>query len=261
MGEFANKRFFVTGGGSGIGRATAAYLIGGGARVALFDASAGNVQSVQAELTGLGGNVRAFSGDVRNRAALAQAVDAVAGEWGGLDGLVCAAGILRSGRLATLSAESWDEVMDINVKGVLFACQEALRVMLAQPWTEGSPRRKIAVISSATAASPKVGLGAYAISKVALINLVKVLANEHAGEGINVNAVAPGTIVTPMVQARLAQADDGTGFKLYGSSPIGRLGEPEDVARTIGFLCSDKADFINGAVVAIDGGTTATFPV
>lgn len=260
MNEFAGKRFFLTGGASGIGRASAAHLAANGARVGIFDASGPNVEAVRAELSSRGAEVLATSGDVRDRGALAQAIDATVDRWGGLDGLVCAAGILRSGRLATLSADAWDEVMDVNVKGVLFACQEALRVMLAAGWKQGDPRRKIAVISSATANSPKVGLGAYAISKVSLINLVKVLANEHAGDGINVNAVAPGTIVTPMVQERLNQSSDGSEFKLYGTSPIGRLGEPEDIARSIGFLCSAGADFVNGAVLAIDGGTTATFP-
>ncbi len=150
--------------------------------------------------------------------------------------------------------------MDVNVKGVLAACQEALRLMSATSCREGAPRRRIVVVSSATAASPKVGLGAYAASKAALVNLVKVLAGEQAGHGVNMNAVTPGTIVTPMVESRLGQDADASGYRLYGTAPVGRLGEAGDVAGAIAFLCSDAADFVTGAVLTVDGGTTATFP-
>jgi NAD(P)-dependent dehydrogenase (short-subunit alcohol dehydrogenase family) len=151
--------------------------------------------------------------------------------------------------------------MTINVKGVLISCQEALRAMHKAPRLPGTPRQKIVVISSATAHNPKIGLGAHAVSKIALVNLVRVLASEQASRGINVNAVAPGTIRTLMVLACLEGAQDNSGFKLYGTAPVGRLGQPEDVANAIKFLCSDEADFITGAIIPIDGGTTAPFSV
>jgi NAD(P)-dependent dehydrogenase (short-subunit alcohol dehydrogenase family) len=259
MPQFDNKRVAITGGGSGIGRQTALRFARAGARVAILDVAVDHARAVAREIEGEGGIALAHGLDVRDAAAVQTTFDAIAGEWGGLDILVCAAGILRSGRLATMDLSVWDEVQNVNVKGVLIACQQAVRLMQAEP--SPTARRKIAVVASASAFAPKVGLGAYATSKLALVQVVRVLAAELATQGINVNAVAPGTIATPMVQERLAGASDGSGFKLYGTAPVGRMGQPQDVADAIAYLCSPEADFVTGSVLSIDGGTTAVFQV
>ena len=256
-----SDRVLITGGASGIGFATALRLGRGGARIGVFDQNANQVAAARDALALEGVEALAFAGDVRRRADLACAVDDMVARWGGLDTLVCAAGILRVGALATLEMAEWDEVMDVNLKGVLLTCQEAIRVMQAGSDAVSTRRRKIVIVASAAAEHPKVGLGAYATSKLALVQITRVFAAELASSGINVNAVAPGTIRTPMVMGGLTDSADDSGFRFYGTAPTGRMGEPDDIAGSIAFLCSDQADFITGAVLTIDGGMTATFPV
>lgn len=253
MSEFAGKRVVVTGGASGIGRAVAEYFAGFGAKVSIIDLSPDAVAQVAGELSS-DGNVSGIAADVRDEAAIASAIQ-TAGRDGGIDIAVCAAGILRTGPFMETDAKTWQDVLDVNLTGAANTCRALIPLMRTED--PAAPRRKITLLASATAMHPKKGIAAYAVSKVGVVNLARVLASEEAGNGININAIAPGTIETPMIAGLAA----GTrGFKLYGTAPVGRMGHPRDIAFAAAFLSSSQADFITGIALPVDGGTTATFP-
>lgn len=253
MSEFAGKRVVITGGASGIGRAVAEHFVGLGALVSIIDVSPEAVERVAQELSA-DGSVTGLAADVRSETAIASAVQAAARE-GGIDIAVCAAGILRTGPFLETDARTWQDVLDVNLTGAANTCRALIPLMRTDD--PAAPRRKIILLASATAMHPKKGIAAYAVSKVGVVNLTRVLASEEAGNGINVNAIAPGTIETPMIAGLGAETK---GFKLYGSAPVGRMGHPQDIAFATAFLSSAQADFITGIALPVDGGTTATFP-
>ena len=253
MSSPAQSTIVITGAASGIGRATARLFAERGARVGLIDRDAGGLDEIAAELTARGGVAVTHVCDVRNRSALTGAMCALAGPDGTIHGLVCAAGVLRASALADMSEEEFDFVFDINAKAFMFCVQAALPYLTAA-------RHSAAVvgISSASGRRPKAGSGVYAASKAALQHLVRGFAIELADRHIRVNAVSPGTTNTPMVSG-FAQGGAG-GYKPSGVSPLGRMCEPDDIARAIHFLCSRDAAMITGAILAVDGGLTAGIP-
>ncbi len=211
------------------------------------------------EIRDEGGVALAHGLDVRDAAAARMTFDAIAAAWKGLDILVCAAGILRSGQLATMDLAVWDEVQNVNVKGVLIACQQAIRLMQAE--AQPGARRKIAVVASASAFAPKVGLGAIRPRNLRWSRSCACWRPNWRRRASTSMPSRPARSRRPMVQDRLAGANDGSGFKLYGAAPVGRMGQPKDVADAIAYLCSPEADFVTGSVLSIDGGTTAVFQV
>lgn len=194
--------------------------------------------------------------DVSVAADVARAFATVASHAPGLDALVCSAGIFRTGPLLAMDEADYDALFAINTKGAWLCARAALPLLRQSATDAGSPR--IVFVASIAAIRPKVGGGAYAASKVALTQMARVLAVELAGEGILVNAIAPATVDTPMTRRLNADAAVN-GYVVSGTSPLGRVAVPVDVTRVIRFLLSEESDYMTGAVLPIDGGTSAAF--
>jgi 3-oxoacyl-[acyl-carrier protein] reductase len=250
VGPLAGKVALITGVGQNIGLATARVLVGRGAALAVSDVEAEIGRRVADELSGMG-RVEARAADVRDRAAVQGLVDWVVGAFGRLDILVNNAGRTSIGTVLEMSEADWDLEMDVALKGAFLASQAAARVMVAQ----GSGGR-IVCLASTAAESARVGGASHCAAKAGVAMLTKVMALELAPHGITVNAVAPGLV--PHEQERTSNAYREA---FRGMIPVGRLGRAGDVAQAIGFLVSDEAAFVNGAVLPVDGGFLAGRPL
>jgi 3-oxoacyl-[acyl-carrier protein] reductase len=245
MPELDGRIALVTGGSRGIGAAICAELGAAGATVVVNyvrDESA--AAEVCERVRAAGGSAEAVQGDVSSAEGAAALVSHVESEVGPIDVLVNNAGITRDDLIMRLSEEDWRTVIDTNLGGAFFTCRALSRPMLK--------RRSGAIvnISSIVGVHGNAGQTNYAASKAGLIGLTKSLAKELGGRGIRVNAIAPGYIATELTDALPGEARDA----ILGNTPLGRLGEPADVARAVRFLVSDAAGFITGDVLAVDGG-------
>lgn len=230
------KKALVSGGSSGIGAAIALSLAADGMNVTVNYSKSRNEALRIAELCG----GTAFRADVADAAQVRHMYD----EIGGQDVLVCNAGISEYGLFSDISGESWDRLFAVNVGGVKNCIQAALPYMIHQK------RGCIVIISSVWGIYGASCEAAYSASKAALIGLTKALAKELGPSGIRVNCVAPGVIETPM----LGGFTDEDKRVLAEETPLGRLGTPEDVANLVSFLCSDRAEFVTGQIIGVDGG-------
>ena len=240
--DLQNKVAIVTGGGAGIGRAIALDLASHGAELMIVDwREAGAAVN---EIKRLGRRAAATQVDVARFADAQSAVDAVVKNFGRLDILINNAGINRDGVVWKMTEEQWDAVIDVNLKG----CFNFIRA--AAPLFKEQASGKIVNITSINGLRGKFGQANYAASKAGIIGLTKTVARELGKFNVNVNAVAPGMIETEMARAMPQEAKD----KALAEIVLSRLGQPEDVARVVTFLCSDAARHITGEVIKVDGG-------
>lgn len=250
--RFEGKVALVTGASSGIGRATARALSVEGARVVLAGRRRDRLDQVAAELDPTGQRVACAAGDLREEAACRAAVETATVRFGALDLLVNAAGVIGNGAVDATSPDEWDRVMDSNVRSVWLMTRAAAPALRER-------RGAIVNISSVTSIRPYAGLASYCVSKAAVDMLTRCAALDFAPDGVRVNAVLPGVVVTELHTVTGAVADYPAFLERSKTThPLGRVGQPEEIAALALFLLSEASGWITGACVSIDGGRALT---
>jgi 3-oxoacyl-[acyl-carrier protein] reductase len=242
--ELDGKVALVTGGAQGIGRVISEELAGQGAHVFLGDVNLEGAEKTAAELKQTGAKASAIRIDVSSSSDVQSAFDSIIKEYKQVDIVVNNAGITRDGLLVRMKEADWDSVMNINLKGSFLCSQQAAKQMMKQK--SGA----IVNIASIVGLMGNFGQANYSASKAGLIGFTKTLAREVAPRGIRANAIAPGFIDTEMTRV----LEESVRKKLIEQVPLSRLGEPEDVARCVSFLVSEKASYITGQVISVNGG-------
>ena len=237
----------VTGANSGIGQGLAIALAESGADVALVGRTP--AKETAEKVRALGRRAAMVGADLATIAPVQGVVDQTLSELGGLDILVNNAGIIRRADALEFSEEDWDAVVDTNLKSLFFLCQAAARHMVSKG------RGKIINIASMLSFQGGIRVPSYTASKSGVAGLTKLLANEWAAKGINVNAIAPGYIATNNTAA--LQADETRNRQILERIPAGRWGQPSDLAGAVVFLASDAANYVQGHILAVDGGWLA----
>ncbi len=257
MSEFANASVIVTGGAKGIGSGIVRAFAGAGARVACMDVDAAAGAAIAAESAQIEGEIRFFESDASEARACKEVCETVIAEWGGIDVLCNNVGIQPVHSYVPaheLPEETWDRIVDINLKSYFLMAKYSVPNMMA--------RSSGVIINTASVQGLQSALGvsAYAASKGGILSLTRQLALEYARYNIRVLAVNPGGIDTPLVDELVeAQGLDRPEFeKSYADiHPVGRFGQPVDIANAVLFLASEKASFMTGSYVNVDGGLMA----
>jgi len=243
--RFQDRVALVTGAGRGIGAATAALMASEGARVVVSDMDIGPAEEVAGPIGGL-----AVACDVTSRDQVDAMVARAVAELGRLDVLVCCAGIIRDNLLFKMTDDDWDAVIDTHLKGTFLCARAAQKPMVERKYGK-------MVFLSSTSALGNRGQANYSTAKAGLQGMARTLAIELGPFNINVNAVAPGFVETRMTQATAERMGvDFEAFKIAAASqiPLGRIGQPEDIASVIAFLCSDESSFVSGQTIYVRGG-------
>jgi NAD(P)-dependent dehydrogenase (short-subunit alcohol dehydrogenase family) len=243
---------WVTGAGRGLGRAIAVGLANAGAKVALTARSVDELMSLEEEISRVSeGATLVVPGSVVDSGSMREVAEEIVGALGGLDILVNSAGISPAyTRAEDVDDDVWRSIVEVNLSGTFICCREAGRQML------DTGRGSMINVSSVHASSGFGHLAAYSASKGGIEALTRALAVEWAPRGVRVNCVAPGYFATPLSQPLLD--NDRLRDAVVGRTPLGRIASPDELVGAVTFLASDESSFVTGAVIAVDGGWTAT---
>jgi 3-oxoacyl-[acyl-carrier protein] reductase len=242
--SLAGRVAIVTGSGRGIGAAIARLYSRAGAHLALLDTDGATVSRTAEEIALAGGEALSFTADVTDAFAIERVFDQIAEEWGRLDILVNNAGIVLDATLTDVTDEDWAQTLDVNLRGAMVCARAAVPHMLKHGYG------RIVSATSLVARNGNYGQTAYAASKAGLIGLTRTWARELGPKGITANCVAPGFIDTDMTRALAEQQR----VALLAHIPLGRLGQPEDIAAAVAYLASPAAGYVTGAVLHVNGG-------
>ena len=242
--ELQNKVALITGGAQGIGKTISEELVQNGAHVVLGDVNLEGAQATAEAINNNEGSASAVKIDVSNPAEVKQVFDSILKDKKPIDIMINNAGITRDGLMIRMKEADWDRVLNINLKGTFLCSQQAAKQMMKQKSVV------IVNIASIVGVMGNFGQANYSASKAGVIGLTKTLAREVASRGIRVNAVAPGFIDTEMTRV----LDESVRQSLIEQIPLAKLGLPEDVARCVAFLVSDRSSYITGQVINVNGG-------
>lgn len=244
MSDFSGKVALVTGGGSGVGLATALHLAQAGARVSVVDRDAAAIAALPLDLRG-------YAADILDAGAIADVVAGISAEWRPVDILINNAGAEHTADAASVSLTDWNRVIGVNMTGTLLMSQAVLPGMMARG---GGAIVNVASISGLLGWPLSA---AYCAAKGGVVQLTRQMAVDYGPHNIRVNAVAPGTTLTPMIERLFSDMDPGARAAITDRHPLGRFAQPIEIARAIAYLASDRASFISGAILPVDGGFTA----
>lgn len=243
--SFKNKIAVVTGGATGLGFGIASHLASQGATVVI---TGRRQQQLDQAVASIGANASAIKADISNLAELDALYREIKTTHGRIDVLVANAGVGYLAPLGAITEAHYDQIFNTNVKGVTFTVQGALPLM-----PSGA---SIVIIGSTASIDPGPGLSVYGASKAALRNLVRSWIQEIKPSGVRINLVSPGPVDTPSLRGMFPDSVDETLAFLRGRSMVGRIGEPQDIARAVAFVASEQAGYINGVELFLDGGAS-----
>lgn len=260
MKELSNKVAIVTGGDSGIGWATSRELSENGASVIICSNHESQLERAIGQLGEAGYDAQGMKADVTSSQDVQRLIDFTVGRYGGIDILVNSAGVQRYGTVVETEEDTWDEVLNVNLKGMYLTAKFAIPQMISRGG--GS----IVNVSSVQAFASQKGVAAYTASKGGINAMTRAMALDHAQDRIRVNVVCPASVDTPMLRWS-ADRFKGSGsqeevIKSWGKThPLGRVAEPREIAEVIAFLASDKASFVTGSEYKVDGGVLSGLAV